>query len=984
MYIQNINSCINETIDTNVCTPNTMWEIIKGNIRNYSIKYATHKKKEQSRRENTILNQIQTLEQTISRNLTPNENDINSLNNLKQELDHITTVKINGFILRAKATHIENNEKNSKYFANLEKRHWEQKIIHKLTINNKEVTDANEILHEQKEFYEKLYKKRNTSDIDLDFFDGNLPTLNDEDKNYCEGLLTEQECKEALFDMKNEKSPGSDGLTVEFYKTFWGILKSHFIKSINYSFEHGSLTVLQRQGLVSLIPKSGNKLDVLSNWRPISLLNIDYKIASKTISNRIKKVLPTIINPCQTGFIKGRYIGENIRLIQECIEYLNNTNKPGLLFFADFEKAFDSINHDFMFKCLENFNFGHSFIQWVKLFYRDINSKIINNGNLSDSFPVERGVRQGCPLSSYLFLCCIEILSNCITKNSDIQGIIIESKEIKQSMFADDATYLTNGSENSFMSLMKTLTKFGDISGLKLNTAKSTILRVGSLKQSDLEYNKCKRFIWTSKSAKTLGITFSNDITINLEKNILPKLQEFKNVLKQWHHRKLTLLGKVTVLKTFALPKLIYPLSVLENPPNYILDDINKTIFEYLWDKKPDKIKRKNVILSIENGGITIPNIYYLINSLKAGWVKRYLDVKNKGLWKMFYKRILHKYGDHLIFECKLTEADIHKMYKENMFLKDILISWQKIQIGLPKNNIKKEIIWNNTEIKCNGETFFYKDWYEKGIKFLEHFFDFRINNYYDFETFRYMFNLRSNDFLKYYNIIGNIPIIMENAIKTETSINVENEQLINKIVEIKKVNKYLYKIQIPQRTFLTKYEEKWERSLNVKIDWKSHYVIPFKSTTDTSLRSFQYKFLTQILPTNKDLHNYKYKPSSLCDFCSSYVETIEHLFWECRYVQIIWNELIAFLNTKNINITINLIDVCLGTFKGGVDNITVNYIIILMKHYIFRTKQTNNIPAFNSFINHLNSRIKVEQEIALLKDRSELHNRKWIKFTNL
>ena len=129
---------------------------------------------------------------------------------------------------------------------------------------------------------------------------------------------------------------------------------------------------------------------------------------------------------------------------------------------------------------------------------------------------------------------------------------------------------------------------------------------------------------------------------------------------------------------------------------------------------------------------------------------------------------------------------------------------------------------------------------------------------------------------------------------------------------------------------------------MNVKIDWKSHYVIPFKSTTDTSLRSFHYKCLTQILPTNKDLHTYKYKPSQLCDFCSSYSETIEHLFWECRYVQIIWNELIAFLNTKNINITINLKDVSLGTFKGGVDNITVNYIIILMNHYIFTTKQTN------------------------------------------
>ena len=168
-----------------------------------------------------------------------------------------------------------------------------------------------------------------------------------------------------------------------------------------------------------------------------------------------------------------------------------------------------------------------------------------------------------------------------------------------------------------------------------------------------------------------------------------------------------------------------------------------------LWDNKPDKIERKNVTLSIENGGIAIPNICFLIKSLKAGLVKRYLDVKNKGLWKMFYKRILHKYDDHLIFECKLTEADIHTIYKENVFLKYILISCQNIQIGLPKSNIRTEIIWNNSEIKCDVETIFYKDWYEKGIKFVEHFSDFRINNYYDFKTIRYMFNVRSNDFFE-------------------------------------------------------------------------------------------------------------------------------------------------------------------------------------------------------------------------------------------
>ena len=113
--------------------------------------------------------------------------------------------------------------------------------------------------------------------------------LNDIQRDSCEGLLTENECKEALFEMKNEKSPGSDGITVEFYKMFWDKLKIFFIQSINYSFENGSLTTLQKQGLISLIPKAGKELEILSNWRPISLLNTDYKIATKAISNRIKK-----------------------------------------------------------------------------------------------------------------------------------------------------------------------------------------------------------------------------------------------------------------------------------------------------------------------------------------------------------------------------------------------------------------------------------------------------------------------------------------------------------------------------------------------------------------------------------------------------------------------------------------------------------------------------------------------------------------------
>ena len=460
-----------------------------------------------------------------------------------------------------------------------------------------------------------------------------MPRLNETENSKCNGLLTEYECGLTIKQMKNNKSPGSNGISIEFYKIFWNSIKTYLVNSLNYSFENQNLTELQKQSIITLLPKPGKDTSLLDNWRPISLLNVDYKIATKSIANRLKDILPSIIHSSQTGFLKNRYIGENIRLLFEVLDDVEKFNKPALLFFSDFEKAFDSVNHNFIFKCLNHFNFGESFINWIRLFYNDSKSCIINNGFLSDFFPIERGVRQGCPISPYLFIICIELLSHEILSNNNIKGITVDGYEIKNTLFADDATFLTDGSKESFTTLIDILDNFTNISGLKLNSSKCTVLRSGSLKQSNVKYCPTKKFKWSSDCVKALGIYFYNDNTKNLTSNLNPKLEEFQNCLKSWMHRKLTLLGKITVIKCFALPKLVYPFTVLNNPPQQTVQFLKKIMFNFLWDKKPDKIKRDIITQDYKDGGLKMIDIEMFLNSLKSSWRKRILDTSNNGIW---------------------------------------------------------------------------------------------------------------------------------------------------------------------------------------------------------------------------------------------------------------------------------------------------------------------------------------------------------------
>ena len=266
-----------------------------------------------------------------------------------------------GIATRSKANWITRGEKSTKYFLNLEKRHYTNKLIPKLVLEDAtEITDQKDIIREQERFYEKLYTSSKTqfrADHSTTFFNQDYirAKLTLEEKDSCEGNISAKECLDALKVMGDGKSPGMDGFTVEFYKFFWNDLSHYLVRSINFSYSIGEMSVTQRSALITTLPKPNKTKFYLKNWRPISLLGVDYKIASAVIANRIKKVLPSIISHTQKGFLKNRSMAENTRLIYDIIDKLNSNKQGGLLLLIDFEKAFDSVEWNFLDEALKFF-----------------------------------------------------------------------------------------------------------------------------------------------------------------------------------------------------------------------------------------------------------------------------------------------------------------------------------------------------------------------------------------------------------------------------------------------------------------------------------------------------------------------------------------------------------------------------------------------------------------------------------------------------
>ncbi|PFX24018.1 Transposon TX1 uncharacterized 149 kDa protein [Stylophora pistillata] len=366
--------------------------------------------------------------------------------------------------------------------------------------------------------------------------------------------------------------------------------------------------------------EKGDRLDP-RNWRPISLLNVDYKIASRCIAGRLLKVIHSIVNKDQTCGVPGRYIGENVAFLRDVVDFATSSGSPVAILSFDQEKAFDRVDWGFVLATLEALGFGPSFVSWVELFYREVRSAVNVNGHLTSFFRLSRGVRQGCPRSPLLYVLVAEMFAVNLRSNPRIQGISFpEVGSVSPIVQYADDTSLVLSSDDSMKAAFEAFALLENASGSKLHLAKSKGLWLGGWSgRSDPPV----MLDWSSSRLKVLGIFTGPG---NLEEvNWRPRIDAVDHVLKSWRSRSLSFRGKALVFNALPLFRVWYVASLIHMPA-WMCKELSFLAFSFFWSGKRELVSRSAVTQSPVFGGFSVVDVRFKVYALLGQWVKRFVS----------------------------------------------------------------------------------------------------------------------------------------------------------------------------------------------------------------------------------------------------------------------------------------------------------------------------------------------------------------------
>jgi hypothetical protein len=838
-------------------------------------------------------------------------------------------------------------------------------------------------------FYAKLYRKdpEVTGSIE-DFLGPDICShpvvsnskLTPEQVEELDADLTFEEIHKAMNESNAKSAPGMDGYSGRFIKKFFYIIGRPLFKCFQLCLEEKSLLDMFAIAQIKLIPKKGDTTKV-KNWRPISLLSNFYKILSRAVNNRLKKVADRILSRAQKGFTQTRQIHEVIINLTETINQCEKRNIKGAMVCVDQAKAFDSVDHNYMVKVFKFFGFGDRFISWLSTIGTNRKACILlENGNKSVLFNLEKGTAQGdCP-SPLLYNFCAQILIFKIELDPGIRRIDLDSEmgmepaedpipvpivndnesnfeTGKNESFADDSTTCTYFEYDDLNCLKNILIQFSGISGLKCNFDKTSIMRIGNL-DGEVDRRILDLGFEIVDNCKLLGFKFSNRDTL-ADSNAPQLIEKIKNTVRFWTPLNLSVAGKITIAKTLILPLFIYYGTII-NFSQHQIDEMEGAIERYVT--RGLNIAKDKIYADTGTGGLGLFKLSDFACTLQSYWIKRVLSRAHDN-WR---RKIIFKSAGN---PCFISADNLEWAGPTLAGIVKNFVNFRN-QYGTVGNNFMLVPIVNNI--------FFYYRENRAKLIFDKNFFLGAANNtrisVLTWSCLTFNNNFKSRQELERDGI--RLSADQHAKLKcgfraAKTTFYKENDKgisLLNFFTGIKKGTKRL-------RTVLTR-SKLVKKSAKCPIT-KFASIAGIETPIDTTItqlnkgwtrsylcsdfKTFLFKFYHNTLGVNVRVHHYNPDRSPECTFCVKKLilpadrETIQHFFWHCP----VSNQSITTLCRELFIFDTNKLGFFTGTDDNGKYHDAINLIYDLIKFILWQHRIRKKLPTQHSmrsdFIFHWN-----------------------------
>ncbi|XP_061358638.1 uncharacterized protein LOC133302833 [Gastrolobium bilobum] len=617
---------------------------------------------------------------------------------LWRELQEILVREELDWFQRSRCQWLKFGDKNSKFFhsATISRRRH-NKVVALRNEDERWVTDKEELINMAANYFEKLFAP-DDEEVEEYPVRGLFPTLSDTEKEFLARVPSREEIRSVVFKMGKFKAPGPDGLQAVFFQNHWNTVGESVCKLIVDIFLDPKKVKDINKSLICLIPKKDSP-ENMKEFRPISLCNVVYKAVTKIITKRLREFMPRMVAPNQCSFIRGRQSTDNIIIAQETVHSMKEKKgrKGWMMIKVDLEKAYDRLNWGFVRETLEDVGLHKSLTYLIMSCISSSTMNLLWNGGLTKDFKPQRGIRQGDPVSPYLFVLCVEKLAHLIQLAVDTKAwkpILLNKNAppLSHLFFADDIILCAEASIDQAHVINQVLKLFSAASGQKVSVEKSRVFfskNVGLNRA--MEISECLGVGLTSDLGKYLRVNLNHKrVSRNSLSYVVDRVQ---HRLSSWKQNSLSLAGRITLAKAVleALPA--YTMQSTDVPIS-ICKEVEKMTRGFIWGSNRSKrkvhlVSWENVYRVKEEGGLGLRD-QKLINQAYAMKIGFGVMMNHDTLWARIL-RCKYKVGAELVPMLKEGRSN------SNVW-KGVCRSWKHVQDGVRihiGNGCKTKFWWD-------------------------------------------------------------------------------------------------------------------------------------------------------------------------------------------------------------------------------------------------------------------------------------------------